>query len=101
MPVLTASSSEILVVGAGPVGLTMALELVRHGLTSRIVDSEALPTDKSKALVVWGRTLELLEPVEHLVADLQAAGVPAGAADIPGNDQWLGRMRLVLEHTGR
>ena len=36
---------EILVVGAGPVGLTMAAELARHGAGCRIVDrlAEKLP----------------------------------------------------------
>ncbi|MBS2039444.1 FAD-dependent monooxygenase [bacterium] len=51
----------ILIAGAGPVGLTLACELVRHGLPVRIVDRNPEPTDKSKALVVWPRTLELLE----------------------------------------
>jgi len=55
------SNKPILVAGAGPVGLTMACELLRHGVAVRIVDRCAAPTDKSKALVVWPRTLELLE----------------------------------------
>ena len=99
MPVLTASSCEVLVVGAGPVGLTMALELERHGLASRIVDCEEVPSDKSKALVIWGRTLELLEPVEHLVADLQTEGVPAVAASIYGNGQRLVHLEFDRDDT--
>lgn len=51
----------VLVVGAGPVGLTMAAELARYGVTVRIVDKAAQRTDKSKALVVWSRTLELID----------------------------------------
>ena len=50
----------ILVVGAGPVGMTMASELARYGVPVRIVDKAAQRTDKSKALVLWSRTLELL-----------------------------------------
>ncbi len=50
----------ILVVGAGPVGMTMASELARYGVPVRIIDKAAQRTDKSKALVVWSRTLELL-----------------------------------------
>src|SRR6202044_3080257 len=52
---------DVLVVGAGPVGLTMAAELARYGVGVRIVDKAAQRTDKSKALVLWGRTLELLD----------------------------------------
>lgn len=52
---------KVLVVGAGPVGLTMAAELARYGVGVRIVDKAAQRSDKSKALVLWSRTLELLD----------------------------------------
>ena len=51
----------VLVVGAGPVGLTMAAELARYGVPVRIIEKAAGRTDKSKALVIWSRTLELLD----------------------------------------
>jgi 2-polyprenyl-6-methoxyphenol hydroxylase-like FAD-dependent oxidoreductase len=52
--------TDALIVGAGPVGLTMAAELKRYGMSVRIVDKDSGRTDKSKAIVVWARTLELL-----------------------------------------
>lgn len=52
---------QVLVVGAGPVGLTMASELARYGVAVRIVEKAPTRTDKSKALVLWSRTLELLD----------------------------------------
>jgi 2-polyprenyl-6-methoxyphenol hydroxylase-like FAD-dependent oxidoreductase len=55
--------SQVLIVGAGPVGLTMAAELARYGVSVRIVDKSAQRTDKSKAVVLWSRTLELLDRV--------------------------------------
>ena len=51
----------ILIVGAGPVGLTMAAELARYGLPVRIIDKNPKATETSKALVVWSRTLELMD----------------------------------------
>lgn len=39
----------------------MACELARFGIPLRIIDKNSAPTDKSKALVVWPRTLELLD----------------------------------------
>jgi len=54
-------SKPILIVGAGPVGMTMASELARFGVPVRIIDKSAQRTDKSKALVMWSRTLELLD----------------------------------------
>ena len=54
---------EVLVVGAGPVGLTMACELARHGVPCRIIDSSPGPTDQSRALGIQARTLEVFEDV--------------------------------------
>jgi len=51
-------TAQVIVVGAGPVGLFMAASLARLGVTVRIIDKAAAPSDKSKALVIWPRTLE-------------------------------------------
>lgn len=51
----------VLIVGAGPVGLTLALALDIAGVKFRIVDKAPQRSDKSKALGVHARTLELLE----------------------------------------
>jgi 2-polyprenyl-6-methoxyphenol hydroxylase-like FAD-dependent oxidoreductase len=75
---------DCLIVGAGPVGMTAALELVRHGLQCRIVDCAPRPTDKSKALVLWGRTLELFDKA-GMAHDFVTAGMWAKGASIYGN----------------
>lgn len=56
-------SEPVLFVGAGPVGLSAALMLARHGVPLRIIDTNEGPTDLSKALVVWKRTMDTLNPV--------------------------------------
>lgn len=53
--------APILVVGAGPVGLTAAHRIARHGAAVRIIDIADGPTTLSKALVVWRRTLQVLD----------------------------------------
>jgi 2-polyprenyl-6-methoxyphenol hydroxylase-like FAD-dependent oxidoreductase len=52
---------DVLVVGAGPVGLALACELRRHGVSCRIIDKAPEPSVHSKALGVQARTLEVFE----------------------------------------
>lgn len=54
--------AKILVVGAGPVGLTAAIELQRRGFRPRIIDQAAGPAGESRALGIHARTLEIFEP---------------------------------------
>ncbi|MRG28440.1 NAD(P)-binding protein [Laceyella tengchongensis] len=58
---VSAHVTEVLVVGAGPTGLTLANELARQGVHCRIIDRALAPSIHSKALGVVPRTLELLE----------------------------------------
>lgn len=51
---------DVLIIGAGPVGLSLALELALQKVSFRILDKEAVPSDKSRANAVQPRTLEFL-----------------------------------------
>jgi 2-polyprenyl-6-methoxyphenol hydroxylase-like FAD-dependent oxidoreductase len=55
------NATDVLVIGAGPTGLVLAGELLRRGLTVRIVDKLAAPTPHSRALGVHARSLEILD----------------------------------------
>lgn len=52
---------DVLVAGAGPVGLTAAHELARRGLRVRLVDAAAAPARTSRAVAVHPRTLETFD----------------------------------------
>src|SRR5947208_13468340 len=63
---MTASSIRnpaVLIVGAGPTGLVLALWLTRLGVRVRIVDKTAEPGTTSRALAVHARTLELYRQI--------------------------------------
>jgi len=68
------STTEVLVVGAGPVGLTMACELARHGVRCRIVDKAPAPSSTSKALGIFPRTLEVFQMM-GIVDDILGTGL--------------------------
>jgi 2-polyprenyl-6-methoxyphenol hydroxylase-like FAD-dependent oxidoreductase len=50
--------SKVLIVGAGPTGLTLALWLAKLGVRARIVDKSEGPGTASRAMTVQARTLE-------------------------------------------
>jgi 2-polyprenyl-6-methoxyphenol hydroxylase-like FAD-dependent oxidoreductase len=64
---------DVLVVGAGPTGLTLAAELATYGLRFRLVDRGLDRAHESRALAVQPRTLEVLDPV-GVTDDLIARG---------------------------
>jgi 2-polyprenyl-6-methoxyphenol hydroxylase-like FAD-dependent oxidoreductase len=78
------SPLDVLIVGAGPVGLTAAAALTHQGLRCRIIDKAPAPSDKSKALVVWCRTLELLEQL-GLAETFVATGLKINGGTIHAN----------------
>jgi 3-(3-hydroxy-phenyl)propionate hydroxylase len=67
------SEVDVLVVGAGPVGLTLANELVRRGVSARIVDRQDGIREISKALIWHVRTQEALDKVGILQRGLAEA----------------------------
>src|SRR6476661_7079958 len=67
------SAVTVLVVGAGPTGLTMAAELARYGVQCRVVDKGSGPTQLSKAIGMQARTLEILDNL-GVVDEILAAG---------------------------
>ena len=59
---MTNADLPVLIVGAGPTGLTAAIELSRLGVDVRLVDKAATASTTSRALGVQARTVELLRP---------------------------------------
>ena len=51
-------NTDVLIIGAGPTGLVLALWLARRGVQVRIIDKTAEPGTTSRAVAVQGRTLE-------------------------------------------
>ena len=55
------TDADVVIVGAGPVGLTLAAELRLHGVRALVLERLAEPTGLSKALGLIGRSVDTLD----------------------------------------
>ena len=56
--------TDVLVIGAGPSGLTLAASLINKGVATTVVDAQAAGANTSRAAVVNARTLEVLDALD-------------------------------------
>src|SRR5215831_12851652 len=87
--------TEVLIVGAGPTGLVLALWLTRLGVRVRIIDKTAEPGTTSRAVAVQARTLEFYRQVD-LAGAVVEAGVKVAAANL-----WVGGAKAARLPLGR
>jgi 2-polyprenyl-6-methoxyphenol hydroxylase-like FAD-dependent oxidoreductase len=73
--------TDVLIVGAGPTGLVMALWLTRQGIKVRIIDKSEANASTSRALVLHARTLELYRQLD-LAEDVISNGHKIEATNI-------------------
>lgn len=70
------TNTEVIIIGAGPTGLSLACQLIRHGVDFVIIDTKENTTPFSRAIGVQARTLEIYDQMG--TADkLIALGKPA------------------------
>jgi 2-polyprenyl-6-methoxyphenol hydroxylase-like FAD-dependent oxidoreductase len=90
--------TEVLIAGAGPTGLVLALWLTHLGVKVRIVDKAAQPGTTSRAVVVHARILEAYSQID-LAHEIVARGLKMAAANL-----WVGgtsKGRLVFGDMGQ
>jgi len=93
----TRTSEDVLVIGAGPVGLTAACHLARQGVSVRVVDLLEGPTTESRAVGVHARTLEGLASL-GVLGPLESRGRRIPALEMV--DGPSGESRARLDVTG-
>ena len=64
----------VLIVGAGPTGLTLALDLARRGIAFRLIDAAETPFAGSRGKGIQPRTLEILDDLGVIDAILAVGG---------------------------
>src|SRR6187431_1957991 len=85
--------TDVLIVGAGPTGLVLALWLSKLGVRFRIVDRSAAPGETSRALAVHARTLEFHHQI-GLAEEVVAAGIKIERITVREKARAVGRLPL-------
>jgi 2-polyprenyl-6-methoxyphenol hydroxylase-like FAD-dependent oxidoreductase len=87
---------DVLIVGAGPVGLFLASECARRGLSHRIIEARAGQSEHSKALAIFPRTLEVFD-MAGLVDPFLAAANRVTSIAVIAHQRRLADMRFAVE----
>jgi 2-polyprenyl-6-methoxyphenol hydroxylase-like FAD-dependent oxidoreductase len=93
------SYSDTLIVGAGPTGLTLAIELARRGVPFRIIDRETERTKTSRAIGTQARTVEVFRLMGIPESALEPAARPR-ALRFAERDRTLARISFGDELPG-
>lgn len=88
-------NTEVVIVGAGPTGLSLAAQFVRYGIDFVIIDHKEGVTNLSKALAVHARTLEIYEQL-----GLADEAITRGAIIEKGAIMHDGKIRAELDFKG-
>lgn len=84
---------QVLIVGAGPTGLVLALALEKQGIPFRIIDQRSGPREASRAMVVHARTLEFYQ-LFGIADSFVQRGIPMHTGQIMKNGKLKGTINF-------
>ncbi len=88
------TDTDVLIVGAGPVGLFLANECARRGLRWRLIEARSSQSEHSKALAIFPRTLEIFDMAGIVAPFLEAANRVTSVA-VMAHARTLARLRFA------
>ena len=88
------NETQILIVGAGPTGLALALFLVRSGVTPRIIDKNSGPGQASRAMAVQARTLEFYRQL-GFAEEVVQKGIPIEAIHLRAHQRVVSEISIA------
>ena len=87
--------TQVVIIGAGPTGLSMAAQLLRHNIDFVILEKNEKTTPLSKAIVVQARTLEIFEEI-----GLAEKAIAAGRLTTAMNLFYKGKQKAAVDLAG-
>lgn len=95
---MTSIDTDVLIVGAGPVGLFLANECARRGLRWRLIETRSSQSEHSKALAVFPRTLEIFD-MAGIVAPFLSWANRVTNVVVANHDRTLAHMRFAPQES--
>ena len=92
------TDTDVLIIGAGPIGLFLANECARRGLRWRLIEARSTQSEHSKALAIFPRTLEIFDMAGIAAPFLEAANRVTWVAVVAHNRQ-LARICFTPKET--
>jgi 2-polyprenyl-6-methoxyphenol hydroxylase-like FAD-dependent oxidoreductase len=93
-----AMDTDVLIVGAGPVGLFLANECSRRGLRWRLIEKRSSQSEHSKALAIFPRTMEIFDMAGVVSPFLEAAN-RVTSVTVETRERKLAHMQFAPEET--
>ena len=90
---MEADIPDCLIVGAGPVGLTLGCQFHQYGIAFRIIDKLPGPVKRTKAAAVWSRTAEIFDQM-NLTQRFLEEGVKVFGASFFAGGKRVARLTL-------
>lgn len=90
--------TDVLIVGAGPVGLFLANECARRGLRCRLIETRSSQSEHSKALAIFPRTLEIFDMAGVVAPFLEVANRVTSVA-VMAHQRKIAQMRFAPEES--
>ena len=90
---ISTTKTDVIIIGAGPTGLSLACQLIRYGIDFIIIDKSEGVTSYSKALGVHARTLEIYEQL-GIAEQALAQGTVAGKVRMLAGARVRGEVEL-------
>ena len=94
----SAIETGILIVGAGPVGLFLANECARRGLSFRIIEEHSSQSEHSKALAIFPRTMEIFD-MAGVVAPFLVTANRVTSVAVMTHERTLANMHFIPEES--
>ena len=92
------ANASVLIAGAGPTGLVLAIDLARRGVIPRVIDAAHADHRESRAVAIVARSLEMLDDLDVAAAAIDR-GIPLRSIEFREGSRTLAALDVTAIHS--